>query len=723
MTPLQKLFLLLLTIATISCTKQEKPGFAIIVDSNTYAQSGTEIDAYAKSVEQQGLQAFVTVDKWHHPDSIRSYLKKLYNSNKNKIEGAVFIGNIPISMLRGAQHLASAFKMNETKYPMWRSSVPSDRFYEDFDLKFDFLKQDEKDSLLFYYRLRPDSPQTLSPDIYSGRIKPNKTGNEVELIKNYLQKVVEYKKDPQRVNKILQFTGHGYNSESPRSWMDEKITLNQQFNYLLQQQNLIEYVNFKYDTHVKFRLLSELKRNDIDLAFLHNHGGITAQYLNGMPETSANAGSIFNIKYYLRSKLRTAKRRGKNVNNTKKYFQKKLDVPLSWFDGAFDAKQIKKDSVFNANLDIYLEDLKDYTPNARFIQFDACFNGSFQKDKYISSAYIFNKGKTIAVQANSVNTLQDKWPGEMDGLLGLGMRAGFWNQMSCYLETHIIGDPTLCFVSPDTETDINKWIVTKSHDINFWKKKLNSKYFDVQALALRMIYKNKGKKMSDLYLQKFKTSEGNSVRLEALKLLSWCNDKNFIEAINLGINDSYELIQRRSAWYMGKTGDKSHIPYIIDGLLQANKAKRVLYHLKDASGLYDKNLLLAELNKQLPEKEYLLFPDRKKEKLTNLINSKTGTISRYINELRSDKYSAKTKLTTIRSFRNKTANAHLNDLINFTDTVKNEKNKQAGLEMLGWFNLSTQRKKIEEFCDKQISNSNIPKACLEEAQKTKNRVK
>ena len=93
-----------------------------------------------------------------------------------------------------------------------------------------------------------------------------------------------------------------------------------------------------------------------------------------------------------------------------------------------------------------MEDLQDYSSNAKFIQFDACFNGSFQKKKYISSEYIFDEGNTITVQANSVNVLQDNWPGEMLGLLGLGLRVGQWHKMSCTLETHLIGDPTLSFV-------------------------------------------------------------------------------------------------------------------------------------------------------------------------------------------------------------------------------------------------------------------------------------
>ncbi|MBN1821330.1 MAG: hypothetical protein JW833_11465 [Prolixibacteraceae bacterium] len=719
---IKNLILLVLAVVAVACSENDRSGFAIVVDKNTFKEAKNEIDAYSESVEKQGLKTFIIVDKWFNPDSVRIALKSLYESGNNKLEGCVFIGDIPVPMIRGAQHMATAFKMDEDRYPMNRSSIPSDRFYEDFDLKFDFIQQDEKDSLLFYYRLSPESSQELSPDIYSGRIKPNNTEEKYGQIKSYLKKVVTYKENPVGVDQILFFTGHGYNSESMLTWMDEKVTLSQQFGYLASQKNLINYFNFTTDTHVKFRLLSELKRKDLDLAFLHHHGGIEAQYLNGTPETSANAEAIENIKYYLRSKLRDAKESGKDLNETKQYYHEWMGIPVEWFEGSFDKEQIIADSTFNSNLDIYPEDLVGYNSNARFIQFDACFNGSFQKDKFMSSNYIFNDGNTITVQANSVNVLQDKWPGEMNGLLGLGLRVGFWNKMSCSIETHLIGDPTLSFVSPDKNLDLNKLITSKTDDINFWKKQLESPYPDVQALALRMIYNVNKSGSSDLFLEVFEKSPYNSVRAEAFKILSFCRDKNFITAVNLGINDNYEYIQRISASYMLKSGDKSHIPFLIDALFQNTKGKRVLYQLKDAIGMFDKQDLLDELEKQIGQKEYLLDPSETRRGIEKLILNSTGSTDRYIADLSSDEATEKSLYNDIRLFRNKPAHSKLPELITFIDTVTSPKVKQAGIEMLGWFNYSTKRESISPFCDQLINNPEIPEGCRQEAIKTKNRI-
>lgn len=110
----------------------------------------------------------------------------------------VFVGDIPIPMLRKAQHMTSAFKMDE-KNNDWRdSSVPSDRFYDDFDLQFDFLKQDSVENNFFYYNLAIKSPQQIRCDIYSARVKAVDNGEEPHAqISRYFKKVVAEHQDKQ----------------------------------------------------------------------------------------------------------------------------------------------------------------------------------------------------------------------------------------------------------------------------------------------------------------------------------------------------------------------------------------------------------------------------------------------------------------------------------------------------------------------------------------------
>ena len=716
------LILLILFFCENALAAIKQSGFAIVVDAKSYQQAKNEIDAYKKSIEQEGLKCFLVVDKWHHPDSIKNCLRDLYLSKDSPIEGAVFIGDVPVPMLRDAPYLSSAFKMDQDKYAWNRSSIPSDRFYDDFDLKFTFLKKDEKFPLLYYYSLNADSPQKLTVDIYTARIKPPEGKDKYAKLSQYLKKVVAFKKNPVTVDQILYFTGHGYNSEDFRTWMDEKLALYQQFDYLNGQKSFLQYINFQQDEHIKFRLLAELKRKDLDIALLHHHGAPTTQLLDGTPETSSIQGSIDNIKYYLRSKLSYAKT-PEAIAKTKKSYMESLGVPDAWFDGTFDKKQQESDSIYNAKLDVNIEDLVNYTPNAKLIQFDACFNGSFHLNDYLAATYIFNDGQTIVTQANSVNSIQDRWPDEMAGLLGLGLRAGFWNKVNPTLETHLIGDPTFSFKSKDPAVQANDWIIQKKDDQKFWTEKLNAPYADVQALALYMLFQKEGIKMSDLLLKQFTESKYFTVRMEAFKLLSWCRDKNFITAINLGIGDSYELIQRYAANFMSRTGDESHVPYLINALIANNTSKRVKYQLRNALALFDQELLLKELAKQLPGKEFLLDKEAERAEMEKTIKDECQRIKKYVSEVTDKKSTDKERLFSIKTFRNDNAHPYVNTLINFTDTVKNENLKLTGIEMLGWFNYSAKRGEIEKFCEKIIQSGSLSPNCRNEAVKTLNRIK
>lgn len=59
----------------------------------------------------EGLPTFIVYNEWNKPEDVKKVIVKLYK--KDKLEGVVFVGDIPIPMLRKAQHMTSAFKMDE----------------------------------------------------------------------------------------------------------------------------------------------------------------------------------------------------------------------------------------------------------------------------------------------------------------------------------------------------------------------------------------------------------------------------------------------------------------------------------------------------------------------------------------------------------------------------------------------------------------------------------
>ena len=108
-----------------------------------------------------------------------------------------------------------------------------------------------------------------------------------------------------------------------------------------------------------------------------------------------------------------------------------------------------EDREFGNNKDMLLSDLVKLKTGSRVTIFNACYNGSFHKDGYVAGYHIFNDGKTIVTQGNTVNVLQDKWGEQLIGMLTLGARVGFWQKEVATLESHLCGDPTFAFTPAD----------------------------------------------------------------------------------------------------------------------------------------------------------------------------------------------------------------------------------------------------------------------------------
>ncbi len=718
------LILSLLFFAVSLQAKNLSHGFAIVIDSASYAQAQQEVTRYARSIEADGLKTYLVVDRWHQPDSIKQELKRLYELKKSPIEGAVFIGDIPIVMVRDAQHLTSAFKMNQ-KRNWQQSSIASDRFYDDFDLSFDFLKQDSVKTLFFYYSLRPDSKQSIHSDIYTARIKPLEKGKKDKYaqLRDYLTKVVTVK-SAEKDNRIDQLTvsrGHGYNSESRVAWSGEQLALREHFPSLFNPGSFVKFTDFDSYWPMKPYWLNEIMRPDLDVMLFHHHGSNDLQYVNGYKEGSDVNTSIDNIKQFLRSKIFSAVNKGKDKEETIAYYMSSLGVPREWCEEAFDPELQQKDSLLNASLDITVQDLLSITPNARFVMFDACYNGSFYEDEYIAGAYLFNDGKTIVTQGNTVNTIQDKWPDEFLGLLSHGLRVGQWGKYTHYLETHILGDPTFRFTkNTDEAIDINEALTTHRNDIRFCKKALESPSVDIQAIALRMLYDNDYPEISELLKKTFFDSSSMIVRLECATLLSQIDDDAFVDVLEAASADSYELTKRFAFEWIAKNGSERLLPVVAKAILNDNTSKRIAF--KISSGLRMQNLdkLESELIKQAEGRPFYSreMLDKALESIRSANKSKQQDMA-----LITDK-SAKLKerISEVSRFRNHPASDEADLLLTvLRDRTDDAELRKTAAEALGWFTYSYRKEYLLEQLA-QILPSETDAAIQNEVKKTINRL-
>lgn len=715
------LFVVLIAFAIQSFASTSKRGFAIVIDPESYKEAKTQVNAYAGEIEKTGLKVFYVMDRYGIPDSLRKELQNLYRQKEAPIEGAVLIGDIPIAMIRDAQHLTSAFKMDQKTFDRKESSVPSDRFYDDFSLQFNYLDQDTTYPEYFYYSLTAESAQQTRPDIYTGRIRPTDCNgtSRYEKLRKYLEKVVAEKKNPNPLDQILYFSGNGFISESMVARVDEKATLYEHFPWLQTQQNGISYIDHKRDTYIKFRLMNEMMRPDLDFAVLHHHGDWNTEYLNNLPLTNSTTAEIESVKLYLRESLRHARQKNMSVDSARMKLIRKFGVPESWFEGSFDPEVQEKDSIHLYNLDLYLSDFVIYKPNCRFVILDACFNGAFHKEDCIANEYIFSEGKTIAVLANSVNVLQDKWVDRNVGLVGMGMNAGNLVKYGPYLEAHLIGDPTFSFRSVPG-MDIN--VLLRKNDPKAWQKLMTEKQYPaLQAMAIEQLFRA-GKLSSEELFALFCQGTSHQVRMQTLVNLSECRDDYFIRCLELATDDSYEMVERFAVNMLAKSGDERLIPALIAAAIKNNTSERIEFSIKQAIPMFETEKLMAEFERRYPGTNYMEAGKVRKQIAHSVeYNSKKWIES--METILDRETSEKKRMQEIRSMRNYHVHFMVPRLLEYLRACNDPKVQTAMLEAFGWFRLSVYRHEIAATAKTMSERADLLPAVKAEALKTYNRLR
>ncbi len=694
-------------------------GFAIFVDSASYVQATPELKAYAESVDRQGLVSeIVVVNSGVTPDSLRKVISAMSVRKQAPIEGMVFVGDIPVPMLLDAQHLTSAFKVVQNMKRLATSACPSDRFYDDLNLKFDFIGQDQQKPLLYYYSMRPDSPQKTAPQLYSGRIKSIDFNGKDKYtnLRDYLKKVVRVKNSNEQFEQMLFFSGSGYNSESPLSRIDEKVAHLEQFPWMKNQPSALTYLDHKSAEFAKYALMSQMQRPDLSLALLHHHGSPVKEYINRYPDARNVRTQLDQAQLFFRGKIRNAVDAGTPLDSAIARYARDYDVPEWWFKNVLDSASVAADSIYNDRLDLHLHDFEKYTPNARVVMLDACFNGSFNNDKYIAGAYVFGDGDCVAVIANSVNSLQDKWCDKYLGMLGLGMRVGNMVKYNPYLESHVIGDPTFAFVPRDKQMfDVNKALHESS---KFWKKQLKSDYPVVKALALEMLSRD-GELTPAQLLEQYRQSDDFLPRLSALMLLSQTQSPEFVEVIKLGLTDSYELIRRFSAVFAGKNGSPELIPYVVRSYADGQKGERVNFQLQNAMPLFSYEEIVAELDRQRPYRHAYDEADmmnKAKDAIADRFSNKRYADN--IEMLKSDKPNIREVKAFVRQLRNNPLHPSVDNLFDYLYVCQDADVQKLLVEAFGWFNYSYRAPEIAKRMEGVASDNRFSAPVRDEARKT-----
>ena len=690
--------------------KVKDTSFAVITDEGTYQACEAELKAYQETLEKEGLPTFIVYNEWKTPEDVKKAIAKLYK--KNKLEGVVFVGEIPIPMIRKAQHMTSAFKMDE-KNNAWRdSSVPSDRFYDDF------LKQDSVENNFFYYNLAVESPQRIQCDIYSARVKAIDNGEDpYAQISRYFKKTVAEHRTNNKLDQFFSYTGDGSYSNSLTAWTPETFTIREQLPGVFDKEGRARFIRYNFSAYPKDDVINMLKREDLDLSIFHEHGVPERQYLSGSPATNRWNTHMDAMKYYYRSLARKKQGNKKAFDEMLDKMKDKYGLDSTWIAGYADPKVIAEDSLLDLRTGIILPEVTDFKPNSRMVIFDACYNGDFREKDYIAGRYIMSEGKCVTTFANSVNVLQDKMANEMLGLLGMGARVGQWAKLTNILESHIIGDPTLRFQSING-VDANA-LFKAPYDEGRMLELLQSPYADIQNFALHNLYRNGYPGISTLLRKTFETSPFMMVRFTSLALLEKIGDKNFQEVLPLAIRDSYEFIRRTSIRMMQHVGLNEYVYPQIKAYVEDNLSERVVFNIVLGLHVFDETAVREAIDKVMAETYVLQDKEEMREALEKANNNRSMQ-----KELLSKETAERWRILYCNSLKNYMAHACVDGLLDLlVDSNESEKLKASLLEALAWFTHSYRKPDILQACDQLRKDKNLSESLREEANRTYYRLK
>ena len=386
--------------------------FAIVIDGKTFSNVKDQVYSYRDALSKDGLDAYIISGDWENPDQVREEIRKVYLANQKNFEGIVLVGDIPVVMVRNAQNMTRRFKMNENLFEKGRSSVPSDRFYDDLGLEFEFISKSKRVSgadgrELFFYNLKPESRQYLAPDFYSGRIMyPAGIGGEMyKAIGDFLAGAAAAHLNPPKMRDMLLSRGALSEGEDPQARSGVVEMLRDQIPFLEEYPQRLFTLDFSKDYEpVTDNLLMSLKNKRFGVFYYRGHGNF-----GEMQPGAAGKG--------------------------------KWKIPE--------------------------EDIRNLPVQMNYIILNSCFNGVLHRGKDVAGAFLFSKGNVLAVQAVSINSWQDEWMSRYMGIIYGGARVGEYHRLFPLLERNIIGDPTFHFASC-YDYDLKDQTVLKAEDEPYW---------------------------------------------------------------------------------------------------------------------------------------------------------------------------------------------------------------------------------------------------------------
>jgi len=149
---------------------------AILTQQSLAAALAPSLSRLVSNLQSEGFTVLSYQVSGGTPDSLRGFLRNLYNSNG--IEGAFFVGNLPVCWFE----IANDFEQ------YGYAQFPCDLFYMDLDGTW-------LDTMTTGNGKYDGHEGAIEPEIYVGRLTPTGIGTDTVVLKNYFRKDNAFRRD------------------------------------------------------------------------------------------------------------------------------------------------------------------------------------------------------------------------------------------------------------------------------------------------------------------------------------------------------------------------------------------------------------------------------------------------------------------------------------------------------------------------------------------------
>jgi hypothetical protein len=214
------------------------------------------------------------------------------------------------------------------------------------------------------------------------------------------------------------------------------------------------------------------------------------------------------------------------------------------------------------------------------------------------------------------------------------------------------------------------------------------------------------------------------VRLAALLELACYRDDNFLECVELGINDGNEMTQRFAFKLAADCGNDRFVEPMVALYCENYIPDRVRFDLGSGFRSFDSAIVVNAFDKVFPKMVNYADPANTGNTIRkNLISLTSYLGPEFARYVLSDENTEKSRISEIHSIRNYPAHSSVPQLLKYLSEPKEPAIQEAMWEALGWFELSYQAPLIAAKAKEVMDDTRYPEPVRKQALRAYNRLK